>query len=99
MTPKRHAATLADLPLYADDKAIGAAVLGPERSGEWVAMAPLLENRGLPKIDALHGGRYVPSVARWYEYFNGVTSVAPSAPRGIAKPEALSWRRDQKRPA
>jgi hypothetical protein len=44
---------LADLPLFADDLAIGAALLGRPRASEWKQVAPLLEARGLPKCDAL----------------------------------------------
>ena len=43
------------LPLFADDTAIGGALLGPQRACEWSAIASLLEGRGLPKIDALNG--------------------------------------------
>jgi hypothetical protein len=54
--------TLDHLPLFAADSLIGAAVIGPGRACEWPAIASLLETRGLPKIDELMGGRYVPAV-------------------------------------
>lgn len=81
-----------NLPLYADDLLIGAAVLGKKRAEEWTEMAPLLESKGLPKVDATHGGRYVPSVARWYEFINGATVEAPPAPRGVERSQGL-WNR------
>lgn len=95
--------SLAELPLYADDTAIGAAVLGSERASEWKAMAPLLEARGLPKIDALHGARFVPDVCRFYgverpDSIRTFTPAAPAAHRGVEKPEGL-WNRSQKRRA
>jgi hypothetical protein len=42
-------ATWDALPLFADDKAIGTALLGPERAGEFKGQATLLERRGFPK--------------------------------------------------
>lgn len=84
--------TLDSLPLYADDNAIGAAIMGPKRAGEWKALAPLLEGRGLPKIDKTHGGRYVPSVRDFYELINGRTPLAPTAPDGLEHPEAWATR-------
>jgi hypothetical protein len=44
------------LPLFATDEEIGAALLGSDRVVEWMQIAPLLEARGLPKIDDLMGG-------------------------------------------
>lgn len=94
MSPK----SLDMLPLYADDLAIGAAVLGPKRASEWRAMAPLLEEQGLPKIDTRYGGRFVPSVRDFYDFLNGRRPTAPSAPRGGAEqPEGLWTRTAQRR--
>ena len=45
------------LPLFATDKELGAALLGPTRVQEWLAMLPLLESKGLVKIDPLMHGR------------------------------------------
>jgi hypothetical protein len=93
--------SLADLPIYADDLEIGEAVLGRARAREWREFAPLLEGRGLPKIDALHGGRYVPAVARFYgvarpdEITSSVST--PPAMRGVERPEALCQRIAPKR--
>jgi hypothetical protein len=97
-------ATLADLPLYADDMAIGAAVLGPKRALEWKAIAPLLEAKGLPKIDTLHGGRHVPSVAIFYgvPFVTGPTVTGPSTPpalRGVENTEGLWTRNNHRRRA
>ena len=89
--------SLDDLPLYADDLAIGAAVMGRARAGEWRAIAPLLEARGLPKIDHLHGGRYVPAVKSFYNAFNGIVPLAPIAPDGMEYPEAWATRGRRRR--
>lgn len=85
--------TLDTLPLYADDSAIGAAIMGPKRAGEWKALAPLLEAKGLPKIDKTFGGRYVPSVREFFELINGRTPLVPAAPDGLEHPEAWATNR------
>lgn len=94
----RAAPTLAELPIYADDLAIGAAVLGRDRASEWTQLAPLLEGKGLPTIDPLHGARYVPDVARFYgvERPDAIRNIASPttvpANRGVEHPEAV-WKR------
>lgn len=96
MTASRH--SLDDLPLYADDMAIGAAVMGAARAGEWKAIAPLLETKGLPRIDKLHGGRFVPAVKLFYNSFNGIIPLVPAAPDGVEHPD--TWTKNgQKRRA
>jgi len=91
----RQPVTLDTLPLYADDMAIGEAVLGPKRAKEWVQMTPLLEAKGLPKIDAWHGGRCVPLVKRYYYALNGIEPGVPLAPDGVENPEI--WKRKGQR--
>src|SRR6516162_299036 len=49
--------SIKSLPLFATDDAIGAALLGKDRMQEWRQIAPILEARGLPKVDHLMGGR------------------------------------------
>lgn len=94
----KASATLLDaLPLYADDLAIGAAVLGFKRACEWRDMAPLLEMRGLPKIDPLHGGRYTPAVKAFYDKDNGLSEVAVLKPDGVE--DLGAWSRKRKRRA
>jgi hypothetical protein len=88
---------LDELPLFADDMAIGAALLGAARAGEWKAIAPLLEQKGLPKIDQLHGGRYVPAVKSFYDRDNLIAVLAPASPDGVEHPE--SWSRERRRRA
>jgi hypothetical protein len=82
---------LDDLPLFADDRALGAALLGPRRSGEWRQIASLLEARGLPKIDTLMGGRYVPAVKAFFDGEMGLKARAPLAPDGVE--DLGGWRR------
>jgi hypothetical protein len=85
------------LPLFADEDAIGAAVLGPKRACEWRALAALYERQGLPKIDEVMGGRYVPAVKAFFDHIYGLygASVVPAAPDGIERPE--TWKRSKRR--
>jgi hypothetical protein len=92
-----RARSLADLPIYADDLLIGAAVLGKSRAREWRELAPLLETKGLPKIDRLHGGRYVPAVRLFYDNFNGIAPLAPAAPDGLEDAGAWKTRESRRR--
>lgn len=87
-------ARLDDLPLFADDLSIGAALLGRARASEWRDLAPLLEARGLPKMDELLGGRYVPAVKayfdRQYGIAGGAVTAAPRSPDGIE--DLAAWK-------
>ena len=76
---------------------MGAALLGAERVQEWRQIAPMLEARGLPKVDTLMGGRYVPAVKAFFDHLYGLDRAAtpPLAPDGAE--DFDSWRRDQKR--
>jgi hypothetical protein len=90
VTPLDH------IPLFADDKALGAALLGPKRACEWSAIASLLESRGLPKIDALTGGRYVPAVRAFFDHMYGLDrNGTPLAPDGTE--DFQTWRNRRRR--
>jgi hypothetical protein len=80
---KRPALTISDLPLFADDEQIGEAVLGPEKRREFAGIATLLERDGMPKINPLWGGRYVPSVKAFLDAANGLATLAPAKIDGI----------------
>lgn len=84
------------LPLFADDAAIGAALLGSQRAGEWAQFAALLEVRGLPKMDALMGGRYVPAIKAFFDRDYGLLGAnSPFAPDGIE--ELGAWKNCKRR--
>lgn len=83
------------LPLFADDAAIGLALLGPARACEWKALAPLYERQGLPKIDKVMGGRYVPAVKAFFDQQYNLSPLVPAAPDGIERPEAWKSRKQQ----
>jgi len=59
--------TLDKLPLFATEEQISAAILGPGRVAEWRGIVKLLEGRGFPRVDGLHGGRYVPAIRAFYD--------------------------------
>ena len=79
------------LPLFADDSAIGNALLGPRRSREWREIAALLESRGLPKMDPLMGGRYVPAIKAFFDREYGIAGTPPTAPDGVE--DLGAWKR------
>jgi hypothetical protein len=93
-----HDEAFDSLPLFAADGAIGAMVLGSGREKEWREIAPLLEARGLPKIDPMMGGRYVPAVICFFDQQYGLNHGSiPLAPDG---PEDFkTWTGRQKRRA
>ena len=80
-----------DLPLYANDSEIGAAVLGPVRASEFHGQAVLLETQGFPKIDPRFGGRYTPAVKQFFDAEYGLAAVKPRNPGGVERPE--QWRK------
>jgi hypothetical protein len=91
--------SLETLPLFATDTALGAALLGLDRVPEWLAMTPLLETKGLPKIDPLMHGRYTPAVRAFFDRLYGLdhggASAPPLAPDGVEDLEA--WRNKNRR--
>jgi len=94
-----HFRNLDALPLFATDKEIAVAVVGPQRAAEWLkARFPTIAARpGFPKIDEFHGGRAVPRVKLFYEEYMGVTGEHPSfAQDGKEDWSGLSIRADRK---
>lgn len=71
MSAKARAIRLDDLALYATDDEIAVAVCG-KHAAQWPSIVPVLEREGLPKIDPLLGGRYVPAVKAWFDAQNGI---------------------------
>jgi hypothetical protein len=88
---------LESLPLFAPDNMLGAALFGPDRVQEWCQTAPMLEARGLPKVDPLMGGRYKRAVVAFFDQQYGLDRDAnpPLAPDGVE--DFDSWKR-RKRP-
>jgi hypothetical protein len=55
------------LPLFADEEAVSGALFGAGKTAHWRQIAPLLERRGFPTVDAVMGGRYVPAVKAFFD--------------------------------
>jgi hypothetical protein len=72
MVRAAKASSIESLPLFATDDVIGAALLGEDGVQEWRQVAQFLETRGLPKIDQLMGGRYVPAVRAFFDHLYGL---------------------------
>jgi hypothetical protein len=88
---------LESLPLFATDDAIGAALLGPKRVAEFKQIVPLLEARGLPKVDQMLGGRYTRAVVAFFDHQYGLdrggdVPLAPDGPEHFDK-----WRKQKHR--
>jgi hypothetical protein len=85
------------LPLFATDEAIGRMLLGLGREQEWRQIATLLEARGLPKVDPMMGGRYVPAVIEFFDRQYGLNRgvASPLAPDGVE--DFGKWHQRQKR--
>jgi hypothetical protein len=62
-----------DLPLFASDAEIGAAVVGAAKAKHWasVTVKRLEQLPGFPRFDEAHGGRYTPGVRKYYEVKHG----------------------------
>ena len=69
--------TLDHLPLFADDRDVARAVVGPdmEKIRHWLASVPSLEMSGLPKRHTVYG-RYVPAVRLFYDRQYGIAPAA-----------------------
>lgn len=91
---RKGPANISDLPLFAADEAISSAFMGQGKTAEWRQIAALLETRGLPKIDALMGGRYVPAMRAFFDKEYGLIEKAPRlSPSGIENLGA--WNRER----
>ena len=90
----RRFQTLDKLPLFAREEQISAAILGPGKFSEWRQIVPLLERRGFPTVDGLHGGRYTPAVKAFYDQqYLSKDGLHPSAPHQPAQIGSYSGKR------
>ncbi|WP_201269197.1 hypothetical protein [Sinorhizobium meliloti] len=85
---------LSKLPLFATDDEIAIAIVGRKRASDWKRGAlQILEARGFPKVDALHGGRPVPLVRKWYELHMGLHRSYAQATLDEGKENLGTWTR------
>lgn len=96
MSARAREVGLDSLPLYASDEQIGAAILGKARAKEWCVIALGLERKGLPAVDPIHRGRFVPAVRQWYYARHGIGGLPLEKADG---PEDWSWMQKSKRRA
>jgi hypothetical protein len=86
------------LPMFASDKEIATAIVGPSRAGRWLKESmPLIAARsGFPPVDKFHGGRPVALVKLFYERYLGVTRMQPGWRQdGQERPEV--WTKSRRR--
>lgn len=81
------------LPLFASDYEIAVAIVGKKNAAGWVKerLPALAKLPGFPAVDAFHGGRAVPLVARFYDNYLGLAKSFPQALDGEEDPAA--WHR------
>jgi hypothetical protein len=85
------------LPLFATDDEIAIAIVGKKRASEWKRGAlQILEARGFPRFDALHGGRPVPLIRKWYELHMGLHLSCVRATLEDAKEKPEVWTRSKR---
>lgn len=93
MAPRRL--SLDKLPLFASEEEVSTALMKPGKYMRWRQVAPLLEGRGFPKIDALMGGRYTPAIKDYFDRLYRVGRRNDVADRGEENWEA--WRASRKK--
>ncbi len=94
MAPRRL--SLEKLPLFASEEEVSTALMGPGNYVRWRQVAPLLEGRGFPKIDALMGGRYTPAIKAYFDRLYGIVDPASfTIPDGQENWDA--WKPGQRR--
>lgn len=85
------------LPLFATDDEIAIAIVGKKRASQWKRGALLiLEARGFPRVDPLHGGRPVPLIRKWYELHMGLHKSYVLPTLEDAKEDPESWTRSKR---
>ncbi|MET4233368.1 hypothetical protein QA633_43670 [Bradyrhizobium barranii] len=95
---RRSIVTLEQLPLFADERSLSEALLGPGKYTHWRAVVTLLEGRGFPKIDGLMVGRYTPAVRAFFDWEYGISGATRVLARDGPENFGAPWKkRDLKR--
>jgi hypothetical protein len=85
------------LPLFADDRELALALLGPKRAKEWPMVVHVFERLGLPPIDRTTRGRYTPAVKSFLDrIYNPGGMGSAAAPDGVEG--VLPWNEKRRRP-
>jgi hypothetical protein len=80
--------------LYPDEKELGRLILG-SRAATWPGVAAVWEKEGLPRVDALTGGRYYPAVQAFLDARYGLGP--PLSVGGPDEPENPNYDADRKK--
>jgi hypothetical protein len=83
--PITQKAAQSPLPIFASDEAVAEWLMGPGKANDWRQIAVILETRGLPKVDALMGGRYTPAVTAFFNREYGLNEIVPRVSPGGAE--------------
>lgn len=83
---------LDDLPLFATDRQIAEAIVGPDEAEKWLRdrLPTLASKPGFPPTDAFHNGRPVKLVIRFYDEYLKTGENGTSAPRG--RMDVTAWK-------
>lgn len=97
--PSRPALTFDDLPLFAADRDIAEAVVGPDEADKraWCASVASLEACGFPRPAKLYGKRYTPAVRAFYDRQYGPVSRAPGDAPAPQEPAGWTSPRSRRR--
>lgn len=90
--------SLDNLPLFATDKELAVAIVGPKRAAEWLRdkFPTISMKQGFPPVDSFHGGRATVKVAAFYdEYIGKVGPNVNFAPDG--GDSVVEWPRARRR--
>jgi hypothetical protein len=92
----RLPASLSSLPLFASDQQLAAAIVGKSNAANWIKRTlPILEARGFPRYDALHDGRPVLLVKRYYDTYLGLNASYVSTGAETAPEDPESWKKSR----
>lgn len=97
--PGRPALTFDELPLFAADRDIAEAVVGPDEADKraWCATVASLEACGFPMPAKLYGKRYVPAVRAFYDRQYGPAGRLPADSGAREEPAGWTGRRSRPR--
>lgn len=97
--PSRPALTFDDLPLFAADRDIAEAVVGPDEADKraWCASVATLEAHGFPRQTRLYGKRYTPAVRAFYDREYGPAGRAPADSGSREEPAGWTSPRSRRR--
>lgn len=73
----------ADLPLFASDAELAAALFGRRAAAKHSLIDMLARRPGFPPIDEVMGGRYIPAVKAFFDHRYKLRDTSPAKPQGV----------------